>query len=172
MATPAYLQKRFDLLRIDSSTKHNLENLIPVFQEELDGIVRDFYNHITSFPEVRAVITSEAQIAGLRVKQRRHWIALFSCRFDDEYVESAIRIGRVHYQHRVPPYLYIAGYNFFHCELIDALSRRHANTYELSHLLSSVTRVINLDMDLALSVYTREYWREKNPENSPHWLVD
>lgn len=66
----------------------------------------------------------------------------------------------MHYKFGVAPYLYITGYNFFQCELIKLISEDRAEDVDLSSVLTSVIKVINLDMDLALSAYTREYWRD------------
>jgi heme-based aerotactic transducer len=172
MPVSADLQKRLDLLMINNDTKHNLNKLLPVFKEDLDDIVRRFYAHIMSFPDVEKILKSEDRIAPLKEKQKKHWISLFSCRFDNKYVESAVRVGQIHFKHGIAPHLYIAGYNFFHCALIQAVAQRHASAYELTNLCASVTRVISLDMDLSLSVYTREYWRQKSAGNAPNWLID
>jgi len=169
-ADTTQLQKRLDLLRIDDKTKASLALAFPVFQEEIDSIVAKFYDHITAFPEAAAILKSRHQVAALKFKQKKHWSSLFSCAFDEKYVASAVRIGTVHFQHGVAPYLYIAGYTFFHCALIDALTARQSLAADLPRILAAITRVISLDIDLALSVYTREYWRQAAAGPSPHWI--
>lgn len=95
----------------------------------------------------------------LRSKQISHWINLFSCDFDQTYANSAIRIGKAHFKNKVPPHLYIAGYNFFQCQLIVEVSDQLSGEAELPQCLAAIAKVISLDMDLALSAYTRQYWR-------------
>ena len=162
---PEHLQKRLDLLMINADTRYNLRKVIPVFREDLDFIVEKFYAHIRQFPEISQIFTGKAQIDALKKRQKQHWIKLFSCRFDDSYVNSAIRIGKIHFTQGVAPSLYIAGYNYFHCELIAAVAKRQSNPRELSEVLTSICRVISLDMDLSLSVYTQEYRDKQEPGN-------
>lgn len=153
------LQNRLRLLTITDDTKQNLRLFYPVFHQHLPEIVGRFYAHLLTFPAAKRVLGDRDMIDSLKPRQIAHWSHLFSGQIDDEYVANAIRIGQVHYERRVPPYLYIAGYNFFHCEIIKLASENFTKAHELAILLASVTRLISLDMDLALSAYTREYWR-------------
>jgi hypothetical protein len=171
-AVPAQLLKRLELLQIDRNTETSLAAAFPVVQQELDTIVTKFYAHISSFPDAGSILGSRHQITTLKFKQKQHWSSLFSCKFDQKYVARATRIGTIHFEQGVAPYLYIAGYTFFHCALIEALHARKALAADLPRILASVSRVISLDMDLALSVYTREYWRRTAAGEAPHWDVD
>ena len=159
MAHPQNLSRRLALLGITDDTKQNVAMFFPTFVGEVDDIIRKFYAHMLSFP-VGKDIFADVDIRGsLERRQKEHWTRLFSCSFDEEYVASAIRVGQVHFKKKIAPYLYLAGYNFFHCELIQLASRTYAGSIGLPSMLSSITRVITLDMDLALSAYTREYWK-------------
>lgn len=175
---PAHLQKRLDLLMINADTRYNLRKVIPVFREDLDFIVEKFYTHIRQFPEASRIFTGKAQIEALKKRQKQHWIKLFSCKFDNDYVNSAVRIGKIHFTQNVSPSLYIAGYNYFHCELIAAITKLQSNPRDLSAILTSVCRVISLDMDLSLSVYTQEYSGKPEPsgkqapETDPEWVIE
>ena len=153
------LDARLALLSISEETKTHVAALTPVLSAELDPILRRFYRHIRGFPEGQALIPDDEMEKSLRARQRAHWLRLFSCRFDDDYVASALAVGRAHLRAGVAPYIYIAGYNFILCELIKAVVVHHAGALNVSGLLTAMTRVVYLDMDLALSTYTRELWR-------------
>lgn len=153
------LTKRLALFGITEETRTNVEMFRLVMNDHLEGIIYRFYRHIMSFPEGKRLIGSEDRVPVLAEKQREHWRKLFSCRFDTEYAESAQFIGMVHLRAGVAPYLYIAGYNFFLCELTKLAASHYAGSMVISGVLSSITRIISLDMDLALSVYTREMSR-------------
>lgn len=171
MVISTQLQNRLNLLMVDTQTKYNLETIMPVLDEEIDSIIENFFRHLTSFPQTEKIFKSRTQIAALKYSQKKHWMMLFSCRFDEKYVASAIRVGKVHFQQSVAPYLYIAGYSFFHGAVIKAIVARQAYANELSNILPAVAQVIYLDMDLSLSVYTREFWRPMAPDQTSHWLV-
>jgi hypothetical protein len=42
--------------------------------------------------------------------------------------------------------------------LIKLASAHYGASLELPGILASITRVVNLDVDLAISAYTREFW--------------
>ncbi|MDA0664309.1 MAG: protoglobin domain-containing protein, partial [Proteobacteria bacterium] len=115
---------------------------------------------------------ARTQIAALKYNQKKHWLALFSCRFDKKYVASTMHIGQIHFHHNVAPYLYIAGYNYFHCALIKIIAKQEALSDDLPTVLPAIAKVISLDMDLSLSVYTREYWRQTENGKDLAWMVD
>ena len=156
------LTRRLSLLGISADTKYNVGEFYPTLAGAIDGIISRFYAHILSFPEGKQALEKMDIQNSLIPRQRAHWLKLFSCKFDDDYYRSAVRIGQVHYEQRVSPYLYLAGYNFFSCELIRLAAQSHRDAVSLSNLLTSISRVVTLDMDLALSAYTREHWVRQN----------
>ncbi len=152
------LKTRLRLLGIDEDTRHNMHLFHPVLVENINTIVERFYDHLLAFPEARKILSDPEKVKNLRRQQKKHWIKMFWCDFDSDYAAAAEAVGRRHYQNRVPPYLYVAGYNFFTCELIKLASAHYGASLELPGILTSATRVVSLDMDLALSAYTREFW--------------
>ena len=159
MSKPQDITRRLVLLGITDDTKQNISIFFPTFTAEIDGIIKKFYAHILSFPEGKEIFSGIDIRGSLERRQKEHWIRLFSCRFDAQYTSSAIRVGQAHFEKKIAPYLYLAGYNFFHCELIQLISKTYAKSIGLPSMLSGITRLITLDMDLALSAYTREYWK-------------
>lgn len=82
---------------------------------------------------------------------------LFSGEFGDDYAASAMAVGRAHLRAGVPPHLYIAGYSFFQCELQTLAHKHFASELAFPSISAAIVRYIALDMDLALSVYMREF---------------
>lgn len=156
------IEGRLRLLGIDMSARMDAKRFFPIFEAHVDRIIAHFYDHMYSFAEARRLLGDPQNVLRLSERQKQHWLRLFSCRFDAEYVRSALHVGEVHYARRVPPYLYLAGYNFFHCELIR-LASATITGIEVPPLLAAITRLVTLDMDLALSAYTREHWRAPAP---------
>ena len=154
----ATLQRRLRLLEIDDDVRVSIKKIHPVLHANLDSIIDSFYKHLASFPECKTLFDKTDSLLTLPKRQRLHWLDLFSCRFDEAYAKRALAVGRAHFQHGVAPYLYISGYTFFHCWILRAISESHAGAGDLPSLLTATTRIIHLDMDLALSAYTREYW--------------
>lgn len=152
-------KQRISMLGIDRKTLQTLAYVSPFIAARIDDIVDRFYAHMLTFPEGRQIFESEDVGVRLKRAQRSHWLSLFEGDLSADYLKRALKIGEVHYAKRVAPYLYIAGYNFFQCEILTALSEKYRSDQRLSDILTAVTRVVSLDMDLAISVYMRELWR-------------
>jgi hypothetical protein len=159
MSEKLNFEARLNLLGITDDTKHNVRLFFPTFYEALDGIVDKFYKHLLSFPEAQQLLNAIDIEDRLAPRQKAHWVNLFSCKLDEQFVTNALLVGKVHFQTKVPPYLYLAGYNFFHCQIIKLATNKYDRLTGLPEILSGISRLITLDMDLALSAYTREYWQ-------------
>tara|TARA_R110000868_G_scaffold158190_4_gene386158 strand:- start:13409 stop:13933 length:525 start_codon:yes stop_codon:yes gene_type:complete len=155
-------RQRVAMLGIDRETLQVLSYVYPFVSQRIDSIIERFYAHMLTFPEGRRIFEKPEVLGRLRQAQRQHWLSLFDGDLSAEYRKRAQRIGQVHYAKGVAPYLYIAGYNFFQCEILSALSERYRSDLRLAEILTAVTRVVSLDMDLSISVYTRELWRDSS----------
>ncbi len=153
------LRHRISLLAIDQKTINSLARVAPFVETCLPGIIEDFYAHMQRFPEGRKIFSDPDRVRGLKQHQRAHWIRLFNAELDVECVAESVRIGKAHHRAKVPPHLYIAGYNFFHSALLKRMATRYQNDPQLPLMCEAVTKIIGLDTDLALSVYVRELWR-------------
>jgi Protoglobin len=157
-SAPIDLRHRLELYGITSQTRTNVGVFLPTFMDNLDTLIRNFYRHIRTFPEVQKIIRDAEMERHLRTSQRVHWSNMMECRFDAAYAAQAVAVGRAHHRAGVAPYLYVAGYNYFLCEALNLAALHHLGTSELAGILTSVTRIVNLDMELALTAYTRELW--------------
>ncbi len=139
-------------LQIDDTTKQRLREVWPILQPHLDGILREFYRHLGSFPDLAKLVGS--RIDQLIAAQTAHWQSLFSARFDDDFAARVTRIGRTHQRIGLEPRWYLGGY----CMLLDRLELvldqkfRHRATRR-RELLAATRRAVFLDMDLSVSVY-------------------
>ena len=159
MSHSSVLEHRLMLLGITEDIRHNVRLYYPSFRRDIHTFSAKFYKHMQSTPEGKKLFGNQDIKNHLIPKQEGHWLHLFSCNFDEAYLRNAIRIGRVHYQKNIPPYLYMVGYNFFHCRIIYHAAETFQPRLELPALLASISKIVTLDMDLALSAYTREHWR-------------
>ncbi|MCZ8311785.1 MAG: protoglobin domain-containing protein [Magnetospirillum sp.] len=151
------LSKRLKLLNITDITIGNMRTFHPIVQNNIDNLIAEFYRFIHHMPATAAIFYGYDIERHLKPAQKKHWDSLFSGRFDDDYIDQAIRIGTIHYRRKVAPYLYIAGYNYFHCEMIR-LAALHYSGMDLAELLQAIAKAVALDMDLALTSYTRAAW--------------
>ena len=154
------LRQRIALLDLNQQTVDALHRIAPFIESCLSGIIEDFYAHMQRFPEGRKAFRDTGKIHALKSYQRDHWLRLFSAQLDQDYLKESIRIGTAHLKGRVPPHLYIAGYNFFLAALLKRVSTRYQNDPQLPVMCEAITKVAGLDMDLAMSVYLQQLWHE------------
>ncbi len=157
--------KKLSYLRIDDEARALLSEFRPMVEKLIPEVLDNFYSHIGEEDELRAMFVSEAHIAHARDAQAKHWMRMFSGKFDDEYFDSVARIGKAHCQLGLQPGWYIGGYGLVKQALIGAVLKEAASAISLngkarlakaSKLIQSIDKAISLDMDLAISVYLAE----------------
>ena len=77
----------------------------------LDQVLDHFYDFAASDGDTLQFFSDRALMAHARHEQKRHWVLLLSGRFDQAYLTSADRLGRVHFDIQVPFLLYLSGYS-------------------------------------------------------------
>lgn len=154
------MRQRCEMLKIDQDVIDTLHYISPFIAHRIDSIIDKFYGHLQTFPEYQRIFQPPELINKLVSAQRTHWLILLSGTLDESYQKRAYRIGQVHFERGISLYLYSAGYSFFQCELQDVLLEKYKDNPRLAEILKAVTRVINLDMDLAISAYTRDLWSD------------
>ncbi|UEM19228.1 globin-coupled sensor protein [Skermanella mucosa] len=155
--------QRLSFLRIDQKTRDTLKEFASELEELLPPALDQFYRHIREYPELKSMFSSESRIEHARSAQLKHWLNLFSGRFDSEYFASVRRIGLTHSRIGLEPRWYIGGYAFTVNHLYDSATRKFSNRWrpevaraKLSDLLSALNKAVMLDMDLAISIYIEE----------------
>ncbi len=157
--------KKLAYLRIDDEARSLLSEFRPIVEKLIPNILDDFYRHIMQEDELRTMFVNEAHVTHAREAQSKHWMRMFSGKFDDEYFASVHRIGKAHCQLGLQPGWYIGGYGMVKQALIEAVLNEAVKTRSLnakgpvskaSRLIQSIDKAISLDMDLAISVYLAE----------------
>src|SRR6056297_3197512 len=90
------VSERVAFLEIDRQTRADLQRLWPSIEPALPGVLDRFYQKMRVTPHLSKMI-GEKQTRLVKA-QSTHWERLFSGRFDEDYVESIRRIGRVHHK--------------------------------------------------------------------------
>lgn len=151
MAERISLEARKLRFEITPLTTDNLKLVYPVFTQHNAGIVHRFYAFIMRFPEAARLLQGK-NLDGLKFRQQRHWETVVTARFDGSYLVDSLTIGFAHFRARIPPHLYMAGYNFFIGDLLRLVSTEFRGT-EMAAATTAITKVCMLDMSIALNAY-------------------
>ena len=147
---------RIKMLDIDDRVSSTLRDVWPKIEPELSGILDRFYKRLVTIPHMASILGDQSNIPRLINAQKSHWQALFSGRYDEDFMKRVTRIGEAHYRIGLEPRLYMGGY----AAILDDLhgvavrhcrrDRAKAETYR-----AAITRAVFLDMTLAIAVYSK-----------------
>ncbi|SCA56406.1 putative Methyl-accepting chemotaxis protein [Candidatus Terasakiella magnetica] len=148
------IEKRLEFLRIDSQAKKSMQGFFNQIEGELPSIVNEFYDHLEGFEETKVILKSHKPREELSKTQISHWESMFSGKYDDEYLNRARQIGRVHDVIGLEPRWYLGGYFLFLEKLIGSfLKKNGVKSAKVSDQIGAMLRSVCLDIDLAMMTY-------------------
>ncbi|NRB16348.1 MAG: globin-coupled sensor protein [Rhodobacteraceae bacterium] len=101
-----------------------LAELGQILRPKFDQILDEFYEVILNRPETAQFFEAPGLIEHAKAAQKSHWECLFSGKFDRMYLESAERVGRVHFQIQLPFLLYLGGYSEAGTKMLNLVLNR------------------------------------------------
>lgn len=149
------MDARTSFLRLSQEDREAAKAAWPFIKANLPGILDEFYAHIKTIPHLKKLVgDSESRLIEA---QSRHWESLFTSSLDTDYAERARRIGHAHVKIGLDPNWYIGGYTFTLTRLSELVLKKYRfSPGKASHTLGAVTKLIMLDMDMAISTYHDE----------------
>ena len=156
-------ESRLSFFKIDEFTAVKVREFRPVVERNLPAVLDIFYAQVMTVPQLAQMFVSEARVEHARDAQSRHWLKLFSGKFDPDYFESIQTIGRVHNRLGLEPRWYIGGYatalGVLHRLAVEHCLkgwRASAAAGKAADLIQAIDKVVMLDIELAISVYLEE----------------
>lgn len=145
-----------------------LKSLKPVVAARADSLVQAFYSHLLQFEQTREILSDDDLRRRLLLAQRTYLISLFEGDYGPEYYESRFRIGHTHNRIQLLPKWYLGAYALYQ-SLLHPIIKSHfgRNRKKASAAILALTRVLHLDMQLAMEAYilsSREQLRKTNQE--------
>ncbi|MBR9763465.1 MAG: globin-coupled sensor protein [Rhodobacteraceae bacterium] len=140
---------------------------------DLDSVLASFYQMALSTPASARFFTSDAIVTHAREAQKRHWTKLLSGQLDQDYFDSAERIGRTHARINLPVDLYLSAYAMASSNLLQRLARRLGlrlagpRARRNAALIGVTSRAFALDMERVTSV-TLKIWNEQQESAFRH----
>jgi len=114
-------------------------------------------------PKLASMFKDGSRMDYARTAQQKHWMHLFSAKFDDEYAASVRKIGLIHSHIGLEPTWYIGAYAF----TLNHLYQHAAHQYQsrlspenaqkkTAKLMRALNQCVMIDMDMAISIYLDE----------------
>jgi methyl-accepting chemotaxis protein len=157
------VQERLDFLGLTDDARRDLREFSPTLQGALPAMLDGFYARLQRWPHVAAKFNDSASVNRARGAQGEHWRKLFSAQFDEAYMNSVRRIGRMHSQVGLDPRYYIGAYSYMAGQLTNLACRTQiglistrAQRERLARLTSAIGQAILLDIELSVAAYREE----------------
>jgi methyl-accepting chemotaxis protein len=150
------LSKRLDFNQIDQGTRTVLRENAALIAVEMPKVLEQFYQHIGRHAEASAFFKDRAHMNYAREAQLRHWLVIAKGEFDQSYVASVRRIGEAHARLGLEPQLYLGGYSFLLCGLVEAIGQKlqgNRQADKRGKLQTALIKAALLDMDMVIAVY-------------------
>ena len=181
----AEIERRKEYTRFDEGDAARLSSIADDVDAVADDIVDDFYDHIDSDPEVRAVLDrSSLPMPALVAGQRRYLTGLVDGEYGRDYFADRARVGRLHDLLGLEPDAYLGQYAVYYEGLFDVLAERAiggestaadgtengasddaaAAVEQFREEALSVLKAFLLDQQLAIDTYVASYVAEAERE--------
>jgi rsbT co-antagonist protein RsbR len=148
------VRRRKQYLEITPEDEARLREVHPLVQTQGQIIIERFYDYLLSHDTTRRMLEAPGLIDRLKPMQLQYFLELTSGVYDLAYFENRIRVGEAHHLVGLPPELYIGAYLKYLHIVTDVLSTALGRDQErFFRILVSLTKVIYLDMGVALDVY-------------------
>jgi methyl-accepting chemotaxis protein len=156
------LSERLAFVGIDEATRTTLAEALPTLEKELPAVIDLFYANLRRWPEQMAIFDGQSSMNRASSLQLKHWLRLFSGRFDEDYVRSVRTIGLVHSKIGLDPRWYLGGYSFVLAKLFPIVAKRFGGgvfrngAAKAAKVITAMQQAAMLDMELAVTVYLDE----------------
>jgi signal transduction histidine kinase len=157
---------RLRFYEIEEEDRLLLRELYEALSPLIDHIIDDWYDFLLSKPETRRLLSEDLVRNHLKPIQARYFRSLLTGPYDAEYFRDRVRIGLVHARVGLEPPWYMGAYrkhqDLVHCHLRDAGHPQE----KIFDWLRAYSKLIHLDMALALDSYFATLSREVMQANA------
>ncbi len=152
--TDEEVARRKTYLEMTADDERRLKKAHPLIQAQAEQIIERFYDYLLGHEHTRSLLDAPGLIERLRGLQLQYFFELTSGCYDLAYFQNRLRVGATHHRVGLSPEWYVGAYLKYLHIVTDVLSTAFGRDQERFYqTLVSLTKVIYLDMGLALDVY-------------------
>lgn len=156
-SSPELVQSMKSYLQLTSEDEQLLVNLQEPAAKYLDSFVEEFYDVLLSWPETKAYFSAPGAIDRAKTGQRRYFLSLFAGKYDENYFDQRVSVGRSHDSMGVLPCYYCAAYSFYLCYMLPHFMNVPAeNSQKRVKVMQALIKLLLLDLSLAWEAFYTE----------------
>jgi signal transduction histidine kinase len=150
----AEVEGRKRYLEIGPPDEQRLRDAHPHLERHAGAIIDRFYEYLLSHESTRAMLSAPGIVDRLKQLQLRYFTELTSGNYGLAYFENRLRVGQAHHRIGLSPEWYLGAYVKYLHIAAEVLGQAFAGDHErFFQAMISLTKVIYLDMGLALDAY-------------------
>ena len=155
------IEESIQLLRIDAEQLAVLKEIRLIIERDSDEIIRKFYDHVTAFPGLKAIIDQFSSVEKLKVTMKKYLLTLFPDKIDEEFIQWRITIGEVHNRINLPPFYYLSANQFLSDEIVPRIFTYYRKKVDRAIFASSaLQRILSFDQQVVMASYIQSYMVE------------
>lgn len=152
--TEAEIARRKTYLELNPDDEQRLRDAHPFLQRHAKEVIDRFYEYLLSHEYTREILSKPGLVDRLKQLQTKYFSELTSGQYDLAYFENRLRVGQAHHRIGLAPEWYLGAYVKYLHVASDTLRNAFGQDYEsYFQTVVSLTKVIYLDMGLALDAY-------------------
>ena len=155
------LDEAIQLLRIDAEQLALLKEVRLVVERDSEEIIHNFYAHVTSFPDLKAIIDQFSSVEKLKITMKKYLFSLFPDKLDEEFMQWRVTIGGVHNRINLPPFYYLSANQYFCDEIIPRIFKHYRKKTDQAIRASlAFQRLLSFDQQVVMASYIQSYMTE------------
>lgn len=155
------LDEAVQLLRIDAEQLALLKEVRLVIEQDSEEIVRNFYAHVTSITNLKAIIDRFSTVEKLKITMKKYLLSLFPDKVDEEFIQWRVTIGEVHNRINLPPFYYLSANQILCDEIIPRIFKHYRKKTDQAVRASlAVQRLLSFDQQVVMASYIQSYMTE------------
>lgn len=150
------IERRKSFLSFSKKDEEILLSYKPIITKHCEGIVKNFYDFMTSYSEVSSIIGDSETMRRLNSSMHRYVLELFDGHYDEDYVSKRLRIGLVHQRIGVPSDLYLSAIYQLQLNLHNTVALYELgeeNVANIFALRQAINKIIMFDVQFVLETY-------------------
>ncbi|MGR3176751.1 MAG: protoglobin domain-containing protein [Candidatus Anammoxibacter sp.] len=147
-------QLRKDFLDFTDRDVSLLNDLKVLIADNADFIIGEFYKHLGKFEGTNKFFPDEQTLVKVKKTQKEYLLGIVNGKYDEEYFEHRLHIGKVHDFIKLLPKWYLGSYALYHRIIYPLIFKKYKEEPQkiLDYILV-IDKITNLDTQLAIDTY-------------------
>ncbi|WP_293926677.1 globin-coupled sensor protein [Metasolibacillus sp.] len=158
------LQEQMDLINLQEEDLYRLKSYQIYISQGIQEVTDVFYKNVLKVQKLRHIIEQRTQVEPLKRKLGAYIIAMFDGVIDEESLERKRKLARMHFKIGLDPKWYMGTFLQLQEMMISLIVKDVVNPIEREEIIFTVSKLINLEMQIVLEEYDNENINLRNQQ--------